>query len=100
MSVLFVYTVEDDNSSSRDSITLSFGAVTQGYFVALATRVAAGRRFDAADIRAEVAPVMLSETAARFVYSNEDPIAARCRTASRFWSSHAANRRSSLSSTT
>ena len=74
MSALFVYTVEDDNSSSRDSITLSFGAVTRGYFAALGTRLAAGRRFEAADNLAEVAPVMLSETAARFVYSNEDPI--------------------------
>ena len=74
MSVLLVYTVEDDDSSSRDSITLSFGAVTRGYFAALGARLAAGRRFDAADNLAEVAPVMLSETAARFVYSNEDPI--------------------------
>ena len=74
MSVEFVYTVEDDNSSSRDSIMLSFGAVTRGYFAALGARLVSGRRFDAADNLAEVAPVMLSETAARFVYSNEDPI--------------------------
>ena len=73
MSVLFVYTVEDDDSSRRDTITLSFGAVTRGYFAALGARLVGGRRFDAADDLAAVAPVMLSETAARFVYPNEDP---------------------------
>ena len=74
LSVLFVYTVEDGDSSSRDTTTLSFGAVTPGYLAALGARLAGGRRFDAADHLAEVAPVMLSETAARFVYPNQDPI--------------------------
>ncbi|MCY4029024.1 MAG: hypothetical protein OXH75_22240 [Acidobacteria bacterium] len=60
--------------ASRREIVLSFGAVTRGYFAALGTRLRAGRRFDAADGLAEVAPVILSETAARFVYLNEDPV--------------------------
>ena len=65
---------EDDRSeASRREIALSFGAVTCGYFAALGTRLRAGRRFDADDL-AEVAPVILSETAARFVYPNEDPV--------------------------
>ena len=57
---------------SRREIVLSFGAVTRGYFAALGTRLREGRRFDAADYLAETAPVMLSETAARFVYPNGD----------------------------
>ena len=74
ISVLFVYTVEDGSGSRNDTITLSFGAVTRGYFAALGTQLLEGRRFDAADNLAEAAPVMLSETAARFVYRGEDPV--------------------------
>ena len=55
-------------------MVLSFGAVTRGYFAALGTRLRAGRRFGAADNLTEVAPVVLSETAARFVYPDEDPV--------------------------
>ena len=73
MSVHFVYFDKRDDPSRRE-ITLSFGAVTRGYFAALGARLREGRRFDAADNLAEVAPVMLSETAARFVYPNEDPL--------------------------
>ena len=74
MSVLFIYTVEDDDGTNRNTITLSFGAVTPGYFAALGARLVEGRRFEAADSLAEAAPVMLSETAARFVYPNADPV--------------------------
>ena len=65
---------DDRGEASRREIVLSFGAVTRGYFAALGTPLRAGRRFAAADNLAEVAPVMLSETAARFVYPNEDPV--------------------------
>ena len=73
ISVEFVY--EDDRGdSSRRQIVLSFGAVTRGYFAALGARLRGGRRFEAADDLAEVGPVMLSETAARFVYPDEDSV--------------------------
>ncbi|MCE2515611.1 MAG: FtsX-like permease family protein, partial [Acidobacteria bacterium] len=61
-------------ASSRREIVLSFGAVTRGYFAALGTRLREGRRFEAADDFADVGPVMLSETAARFVYPDEDAV--------------------------
>ena len=73
ISVEFVY--EDDRGeSSRREIVLSYGAVTRGYFAALGARLRDGRRFEAADDLAEVGPVMLSETAARFVYPDEDAV--------------------------
>ena len=61
-------------ASSRREIVLSFGAVTRGYFAALGTRLREGRRFEASDDFADVGPVMLSETAARFVYPDEDAV--------------------------
>ena len=100
MSVQFIHTVEDDDSSSRDTITLSFGAVTRGYFAALGTRLVGGRRFDAADDPAAVAPVMLSETAARFVYPNEDPVGRSMPYGVEILDIARATRRSSPSSTT
>ena len=63
-----------ESATRNEYITLSFGTVTAGYFEALGTPLEAGRRFDAADDLAEVSPVMLSETAARFVYPNQDPV--------------------------
>ena len=72
VSVEYVY--EDDRgAASQREIILSLGAVTRGYFAALGTRLQEGRRFDAADNLAETSPVMLSETAARFVYPDEAP---------------------------
>ena len=73
-SVHFVTSVRDGSGWSRREITLSFGAVTRGYFAALGARLRDGRRFDAADDLAAAAPVMLSETAARFLYPNGDPL--------------------------
>ena len=73
VSVQLVY--EDDRGeASRREIVLSFGAVTRGYFAALGTRLREGRRFDAADNIAEAGPLILSETAARFVYPNGDRV--------------------------
>ena len=72
ISVQFVYDV-GDGSPTRE-IVLSFGAVTRGYFAALGARLRDGRRFDAADDFADPGPVMLSETAARFVYPDEDAV--------------------------
>ena len=73
VSVELVY--EDDRgAASRREIILSFGAVTRGYFAALGGRLRDGRRFDARHNLAEVSPVMLSETAARFIHPNRDPI--------------------------
>ena len=72
IQVQFVY--EDDRGeSSRREIVLSFGAVTRGYFAALGARLRDGRRFDVADF-ADPGPVMLSETAARFVYPDEEAV--------------------------
>ena len=74
MSVLFVYDERGESGWSRREITLSFGAVTRGYFAALGARLRAGRRLDRADDLAEASPVMLSETAARLFYPNEDAV--------------------------
>ena len=49
VSVHFVYNERDDSGWSRRELTLSFGAVTRGYFAALGARLRDGRRFDAAD---------------------------------------------------
>ena len=73
VSVELVYDVGRDDSARRE-IVLSFGAVTRGYFAALGARLRDGRRFDASHDLAEVSPVMLSETAARFIHPNRDPI--------------------------
>ena len=62
-----------DGSPTRE-IVLSFGAVTPGYFAALGARLRDGRRFEAADDFADPGPVMLSETAARFVYPDEEAV--------------------------
>ncbi len=73
MSIHFVY--EDDSGhSSRRELFLSFAAVTRGYFEALGARLRGGRRFEAADNLADPGPVMLSDTAARFVYPDEDAV--------------------------
>ena len=63
-----------ESATRNEWVTLSFGTVTAGYFEALGTPLAAGRRFEAADDLADVSPVMLSKTAARFVYPNQDPL--------------------------
>ncbi len=73
VSVELVYDIGRDDSARRE-IILSFGAVTRGYFAALGARLRDGRRFDASHDLAEVSPVMLSETAARFIHPNRDPI--------------------------
>lgn len=66
---------ESADDSRRDSITLSFATVTTGYFAALGAPLQEGRRFEASDNLSTVSPVILSETAARFVhYPNEDPV--------------------------
>ena len=75
VSMFFESATSNDESATRDEwVTFSFGTVTAGYFEALGTPLSAGRRFDAADDLADVSPVMLSETAARFVYPNQDPV--------------------------
>ena len=74
ISVEFGYINAERDDSSRREIVLSFGAVTRGYFAALGARLRGGRRFDDADNLAEAAPLILSETAARFVYPNEDSV--------------------------
>ena len=72
ISVEFHYDI--GNGSPTREIVLSFGAVTHGYFAALGVRLRDGRRFEAADDFADVGPVMLSETAARFVYPDEEAV--------------------------
>ena len=51
-----------------DTLSMSFGAVTPGFFEALGTPLHAGRRFDAADERAETPDVVVSASTARFLY--------------------------------
>ena len=66
---------ENNDDSRPDSITLSFATVTAGYFAALGTPLQEGRRFEPADNLSAVSPVILSETAARFIhYPNGDPV--------------------------
>ncbi len=72
ISVQFAYDI-GDGSPTRE-IVLSFGAVTRDYFAALGARLRDGRRFDAADDFADPGPVMLSETAARFVYPDDEAV--------------------------
>lgn len=57
-----------------DTLTMSFGAVTPGYFEALGTPLRAGRRFAAADERAETPDVIVSASTARFLYPDEDAV--------------------------
>ena len=72
ISVEFHYDI--GNGSPTREIVLSFGAATPGYFAALGARLRDGRRFEAADDFADPGPVMLSETAARFVYPDEEAV--------------------------
>ena len=72
ISIGFTYDI-GDGSPTRE-IVLSFGAVTRGYFAALGARLRDGRRFEAAADVADPGPVMLSETAAQFVYPDEDAV--------------------------
>ncbi len=53
---------------------MSFGAVTPGFFEALGTPLHAGRRFDAADERAETPDVVVIASTARFLYADADAL--------------------------
>ena len=57
-----------------DTLSMSFGAVTPGFFEALGTPLYAGRRFDAADERAETPDVVVSASTARFLYPDADAV--------------------------
>jgi hypothetical protein len=59
---------------SDETRFMKVGTATPGYLPALGVRFLAGRDFEDADARAETAPVILSESAARFYFRNEDPI--------------------------
>jgi putative ABC transport system permease protein len=60
---------------SRDETRLlKVGMATPGYFRALGARFVAGRDFEEADGRPGASSVILSESAARFYYPDEDPI--------------------------
>lgn len=63
-----------ESANRSEYATLSFGTITAGYLEALGTPLKGGRRFAAADDHAAVSPVMLSETAARFVYPDREPV--------------------------
>lgn len=63
-----------ESANRSEYATLSFGTITAGYLEALGTPLQGGRRFAAADDHAAVSPVMLSETAARFVYPDREPV--------------------------
>jgi putative ABC transport system permease protein len=53
---------------------LSVGTATPGYFRALGARFVRGRDFDEAESRSRTAVVILSESTARFIFKNDDPI--------------------------
>ncbi len=57
-----------------DTLSMSFGAVTPGFFEALGTPLHAGRRFNAADERAETPDVVVSASTARFLYPDADAV--------------------------
>jgi predicted permease len=57
-----------------DTLSMSFGAVTPGFFEALGTPLHAGRRFDAADERVETPDVVVSASTARFLYPDADAV--------------------------
>ena len=58
-----------------DAITLSFGAVTPGFFDALGTPLESGRRFARRDQLAEFGAMILSASAAPFMYpADSDPV--------------------------
>ena len=62
------------NDTRDDVIRLSFGAVTSGFFDALGTPLRAGRRFAERDELAELGGAILSESTARFMFADEDPV--------------------------
>ena len=75
LKISFVRTPEHTGDSRTGAITLSFGAVTAGYFAALGTPWREGRRFAASDDLSTASPVILSETAARFLlHPDEAPV--------------------------
>ena len=57
-----------------DTLTMSFGAVTPGFFEALGTPLRDGRHLVAADERAETPDVIVSESTARFLYPDTDAV--------------------------
>ena len=62
-------------SDTRDeTLTMSFGAVTPGFFEALGTPLRDGRHLAAADERAETPDVVVSESTARFLYPDADVV--------------------------
>lgn len=77
--LISVRLVTDDRDESR---FMHLGSVTPGYLQALGARFLAGRDFDEADDRADAAIVaILSASAARFYFGDEDPVG---RTIARF----------------
>jgi putative ABC transport system permease protein len=62
-------------SDNRDETRfMKLGSATPGYLRALGARFLAGRDFDEGDGRSGAAVVILSESAARFCFPNEDPL--------------------------
>ena len=57
-----------------DRMVLSWGAVTSGFFEALGTSLEDGRRFRVEDERAAVPNVILSVSAARFIFRDDSAI--------------------------
>jgi len=63
--------VKDNRDETR---FMKVGSATPGYLRALGARFVGGRDFDEADTQAGAAVVVLSESAARFYFPNEDPV--------------------------
>ena len=57
-----------------DTMEFSYGAVTSGFFEALGTPLRDGRHFVEQDERAEVADTIVSVSAARFMFPDDDPV--------------------------
>ena len=62
------------NDTRDDTIRLSFGAVTSAFFDALGTPLQTGRRFTERDELGELGGAILSESTARFMFADEDPV--------------------------
>ena len=69
--MMTIRVIRDDGS---ETFALSFAAVTPGYLESIGARLAAGRVFEQKDRHAKVPPVVISESAARRLFGDRDPI--------------------------
>ena len=71
---LFTMLTRMTREGRNDERFLSVGTATPGYFRALGVRFVRGRDFDETESRSGAAVVILSESTARYIFKNDDPI--------------------------